>query len=288
MYLQSNWNLIIYALFQKPKSKINHCLSKSCITSSSSREWTLVDDLSPVRILLNEFNRKLEPLTFSEDWVAPADVPSMLDNPENIWGGAVGAVPPVGPAGASRGSGRTSGWASVRQIGHVECEPNHLSTHSAWKTCLQFGSNLAISSFSIMLRHTAHSVVDVGVASSSPLKTNTGNDAMTAGSSPLLGCSPERAWATVNPSWSRAARRRAWRRRTHLAYKCKAITTTTTTDNDMIAVSMILLFKSYSFRRLKYQSLSSFPWRSWSKLGEEDMVALCCRAGEGGGDKRRI
>jgi len=47
--------------------------------------------------------------------------------------------------------------ALVLQTGQVECERNHMSIHSTWKPCLQFGRSRAFSFSSNSHRQTAHS-----------------------------------------------------------------------------------------------------------------------------------
>lgn len=103
-------------------------------------------------------------------------------------GGAVGAAPTGGCGGSSCWAW---GSASVRQIGHVECEISHLSMHPTWNVCLQLGNSLAISPSSNALKQTAHSSAAPSLTTSSRApsrrKTKTGREAMTSGSSPDLG-----------------------------------------------------------------------------------------------------
>lgn len=214
----------------------NHCLSTSSPNPSPSpHDWILLDDRSLLNILLKELNLELDPLLiFADDWAAPpSDVPST--------GGAVGLTTVAG------GSSTTCvGSASVRQIGHVECVLNHLSIHSEWKLCLQLGKTLTISPSSKILKQTEHSVESVAVTVSSGfLKVKIGREAMMEGSRPERGGSEKSAVVELKMvSWRRAARRRAWRRRMNLAYMWRRVTTTTTTEREIMAVSMILLLMS--------------------------------------------
>lgn len=173
-----------------------HCLSRSNTWSWSTWEWLfLFEDLSLVKILRNESNRKTDdpPLLFSDDDAAPADEKSH------------GVAP--SPTGPSLGSGSSLGLGctSFRQTGQVECMVSHVSTQATWNTCLQVGNILAISFSSNKVRHTGHSLA----ATLSPLTptTNVGRDAMTRVSRPRLG-----GWETTEREMTWNADLRWWRR----------------------------------------------------------------------------
>lgn len=203
-------------------NSFNHsCLSRSKVVPSSG--WILLDDLSPLSILLNELSLEIDPLRlWGELTPAPSEeVPSMHKEtmePERSRGDAVGG----GAAGCPAGSGGAVGCASARQTGQVEWEVSHLSMHSAWKVCLQFGSSLTTSSSSNKLRQTVHSemmtVFSSRAVGSGCRKTNVGRDAMTEGSSPVFGGDSEDWLARATKAkLCKAALLRAWRRRSHLA-----------------------------------------------------------------------
>ncbi|CAH2058379.1 unnamed protein product [Thlaspi arvense] len=156
-----------------------HCDQDTDDSSSLATAW-LFKDLSLVKILLNESNRETDDPTVllpdEEDGPTSVDKSSLASSND---GGAVGGAAPS-PTGPSLGSG------SIRQTGQVEQVASHVSTQSAWKTCLQFGSSLAVSCSSKTLRHTAHSVA---AATSPPMAptVKVGREAMTVGSRPRLG-----------------------------------------------------------------------------------------------------
>lgn len=174
------------------------CLSSSTACSRPTQEWLfLLEDLSLVKILLNESSRETDEefsLTSSND------------------GGAVGGEPEAtSPTGPSLGSGSSLGlgWTSFRQTGQVEQVVSHVSIQSTWKTCLQFGNSLAVSCSSNTLRHTAHSVA---AATSPPLAptVKVGREAMTVESRPRFG--GWKGWRkTTGRPWKVLASLRRWR-----------------------------------------------------------------------------
>lgn len=177
--------------------------------SWSTQEWLILfDDLSLVKIFLNESNRE----TGGTAVLSPEeeDAAASTDKTSSKNSGAVGGEEtPSPPTGPSLGSGSSLGlgWTSVRQTGHVEQAVSHLSTQSTWKTCLQLGSSLAVSCSSNRLRHTAHSVAD---ATSRTVKL--GREAMSVGSRPRLGV--WKGWRTTTGRPRKVSLRR---RRTNLA-----------------------------------------------------------------------
>lgn len=201
-------------------------LSISAMSSSRPRDWILCDDLSRVSILRKELNRELDPaVPLLRTWDEPSDVPSVKYEAELVRSSGGGGRAEA-HEGGSWGIGRSCGLASVRQMGHVVCKPNHLSMHSAWKMWLQLGNSRTMSSSSRELRQTAHSGVagsspspSPAPAAAAPLNLKTGREAITAESRPALwGCgSAEWRRATLRLRLCWVARRRAWRPRMHLA-----------------------------------------------------------------------
>jgi len=184
------------------------CLSRSTTRSWSGQEWLILfEDLSLVKIFLNEFNREAGDTTVllsEEEEDAASTVKFSLVSTNNC--GAVPTGPSLG-SGSSLGLGSTS----VRQTGQVEQVVSHVSTQSTWKMCWQLGNSLALSCSSNKLRHTAHSVADAATPSVAPTM-KVGREAMTMGLRPRLGIS--KGWRKMTGRPRKASLRR---RRTNLA-----------------------------------------------------------------------
>lgn len=102
---------------------------------------------------------------------------------------------------------------TARQSGHVACDRNHLSTHSAWKRCPHLGSRRPVSPSLSSEMHTAHSTLPPPppLSSADARWTYTGSDMRSSFLSPLARgdahgeLSPEEGAMTAPPPPGAAA-----------------------------------------------------------------------------------